>query len=224
MDNPSFKALVSKINSTLVIAPSVLKVVPSASINSNADTPTAEKSETTFDPVLGMQIDAQPIEYVPKAKRVTTVEVESTARGMEDMGPIVVVGRKAAGGAKKKRKRALAADGVRGIDDDNGEGGAGDVGASGGETVSAVVSEADADAQGGSGGEAGEDVPYDFAATSNILDSTGLPPPTKKAKTAKKKGGKKDEPKGTGYFYGDFGAAPKQRSDFKGGNKSLTFK
>ncbi|KAF6747898.1 hypothetical protein DFP72DRAFT_918103 [Ephemerocybe angulata] len=240
-DNPKFKAVLSRINSTLVIAPTVpsaLASLASAPTNVSVDaTPaeevtTKESEEPEFDPVLGMQVDAKPMAYVPAAQRTTNT---TTMAGMEDMGPIVVVGRKGSANAnRKKRKREAVASAAASSEDVTETGESSTKGKKAASSTPGAEGKEEGEGEGGEGGaidgevQGDDDTPYDFAATSNVLDKG---PAKKRAKATApgaggKKGGKggKDAPKGAGYFYGDFKAAPKQRSDVKSGNKSYTFK
>ncbi|KAJ3500900.1 hypothetical protein NMY22_g19106 [Coprinellus aureogranulatus] len=238
-DNPAFKALVSKINSTLVIAPSVPKIL--AEVKGKETEP-----EVEFDPALGMHIDSKPLAYVPAAERTTLMNTTTTTTvpGMEDMGPIVVVGRKTTSNRKKrKRDQALASqegskaasprrDGDEGVNGDAEEQQEGAAMASTPSSTSKSKGKKKQKSTSPSPSTApsneveDDDTPFDFTSAPNALD---LGPPSKKPKKGAVEGkGKKGKEKtkgGAGYFYSsEFGAAPKQRSDFKGGNKSYTFR
>jgi hypothetical protein len=172
----------------------------------------------------------------------------TTVAGMEDMGPIVVVGRKTTSNRKKRKREqqasaAASKEGSRAVSPEEGGELGQDADIDGEQEGAATTSKSSpakpktkrqkkASASPETLPQAEEDdAPYDFTATPNVLDQG---PPARKAKGLtdgkgkKGKGGKgKDAaPKGAaGYFYSpEFGAPPKQRSDFKGGNKSHTFK
>ncbi|RXW17745.1 hypothetical protein EST38_g8111 [Candolleomyces aberdarensis] len=241
-DNPTFKALVSKINSTLVIVPSVPKAASSSAatvatatsskssepIPTNTTEAEAEKieEEVEVDQALGMQIDSKPMAFVPASQRIP---------GMEDMGPIVMVGRKSGGGGsgaanRKKRKReaasAAASASASARESPSAEDNRGDGGPSTEEPViESSTTKNDIKPDTREADDDGPDEPYDFTATPNVLDQGPAKKKVKSNGSKKKDDAKKKGKGGTGSFYNpEFGAAPKQKSDYKGGNKSSTFK
>jgi len=247
--NPAFQALVSRIHSTLVVVPSVPKGFAEASTSQIAEaaptttpalsepaTTTTSKPTMEFDPVLGMQIDAQPMSFIPSSERAS--------RQMEDMGPIIVVGKKGgnASGGKKKRKRQQQAamegvveDGEAGEVDASGEGSP-DTGVESTPSTSASKSKKRKQSSSGTAtpqpgvvsgeGEGEGSETFDFTTAPNILDVS-----SRRAQVNKKqkrgdadKGKKKDRKKGETNFFGDFPAPPKAKNEVRSGNISTTYK
>lgn len=188
-----------------------------------------------MDEALGMQIDSKPMAFIPASQRVTTTAATTTLPGMEDMGPIVVVGKKSGSGAanKKKRKRekeqASASVSARESPSVEADG----LASSSPERKASSTSKSSKPTAAAAEDEEQEE-PYDFTATPNVLDSGPAKKKVKSSARGSKKSEKDDSNKkgkkgkgasGTGYFYNaEFGAPPKQKSDYKGGNKSSTFK
>ncbi|TFK38973.1 ribonuclease H-like domain-containing protein, partial [Crucibulum laeve] len=92
-ENPRFKELVARINSTLVIVPTAPRVMTTTMATTSTSTVTTTKVEVAdgIDAATGMQIE---IPYVPASQR-------QTARTAEEKDTIVVVGQ----ARQKKRKR-----------------------------------------------------------------------------------------------------------------------
>lgn len=236
----AFQEILSRINSTLVIAPSVSVILASSSTpatngkekahpeaSSQADAEMQEVEEEKADPVLGT---AQAIAYVPASQRTTIIQPEASSNEMEDMGPIVVVGRKKAGGGGKKRKRAAAASAP----------GSGEEGEAAAGSQSEAVVEDGGEEQSTSRkaskkrkSETGDAVPaqveeeqeaYDFASAPNVLDGKSRAKPMGKEKNKEKGKEKGKKGKKGNTFDGDFPAPPKARHEVKSGNMSVTFR
>ncbi|KAJ3907942.1 hypothetical protein F5879DRAFT_1007977 [Lentinula edodes] len=196
-----FAEVITRIHSTLVIAPSVLKVIESSSassqyrlihfIKASSVLVKHETKKTTPAHELNLEqsisLDAEDegslrstvqaeIPFIPSAQRTnnanTTVLVEDT---------IVVVGQ----ARQKKRKRVKI---IPNPGENNPKGGGGDT------------------------------VPFDFASAPNILDAA---PSTEQSSIPRKK---VKQAKGRSSLYGEFPAPPRAYSEVKSGNKSHTFK
>ncbi|KAK2465781.1 hypothetical protein APHAL10511_002325 [Amanita phalloides] len=190
----NFKGLVSRINSTLVITPSVPKAIGTENKDaSNAEIETRTSEDATG--VLGMQVE---IPFVPAVERIP----KSLGTRFEDT--IVVVGQTRA----KKRKR----NGKKTSEDGADISGL----ASGGEGRGRKE---DNDSQEGVGETSGGQDDFDFSVVPNILDDG-----SDEERHAKQKRLKKQYKAKGSMFYGDFPAPPKAHSEFKGGNQSHTFK
>ncbi|KAJ3805248.1 hypothetical protein F5876DRAFT_91581 [Lentinula aff. lateritia] len=197
-----FAEVIARIHSTLVIAPSVLKVIESSSasgryrliyfIKASSVLVKHETKKTTPAHELNLEQSISPdaedegslrstaqaeIPFIPSAQR--TNNANNTTTLVEDT--IVVVGQ----ARQKKRKRVKI---VPNPGEDNPKEGEGDT------------------------------VPFDFASAPNILDAAlsieQSSIPRKKVKQAK----------GRSSLYGDFPAPPRAYSEVKSGNKSHTFK
>ncbi|KAJ3862649.1 hypothetical protein EV359DRAFT_74071 [Lentinula novae-zelandiae] len=196
-----FAEVIARIHSTLIIAPSVLKVIESSSassqyrlihfIKASSVLVKHETKKTTPAHELNLEqsisLDAEDegtlrstvqaeIPFIPSAQRTNnanpTVLVEDT---------IVVVGQ----ARQKKRKRVKI---ISNPGEDNPKGGEGDT------------------------------VPFDFASAPNILDAA---PSTEQSSIPRKK---VKQAKGRSSLYGEFPAPPRAYSEVKSGNKSHTFK
>ncbi|KAJ2929812.1 hypothetical protein H1R20_g7283, partial [Candolleomyces eurysporus] len=186
---------------------------------------TEAEEEVEVDQALGMQIDSKPMAFVPASQRIP---------GMEDMGPIVMVGRKSGGGGgaanRKKRKREAASAAASASASARESPGAEDSRRDGEPSTKEPVIESsttknDTKPDAHEADDDGPDEPYDFTATPNVLDQGPAKKKVKSNGSKKKDDNKKKGKGGTGSFYNaEFGPAPKQRSDYKGGNKSSTFK
>ncbi|KAF8636209.1 hypothetical protein AX17_003695 [Amanita inopinata Kibby_2008] len=212
-----FKELVSRINSTLVIAPSAPKPAAIKSEASKVYVKASTEEEEVTD-VLGMQVE---VPFVPAAERKPKIldsRVEDT---------IVVVGQPRARKRKRKERGAVSLDAVDdGMEVEQNEAG---LGQNGGpskgreefgkererdDSQDIVMEGADEvlEAQGD----------FDFSAVPNLLDDD--PDNEAEDKQTKQKRHKKQANKGGGMFYGDFPAPPKAHSEFRRGNKSQTFR
>ncbi|KAF8621412.1 hypothetical protein AX15_007824 [Amanita polypyramis BW_CC] len=195
---PHFKQLVSRINSTLVIAPSAPKVT------------TAKKTEdinggidSEVEDILGMQVE---VPFVPASERKPNILDER----VEDT--IVIVGRPHA----RKRKRSAV---PKAISKQHGPSVVRDA-----ERVDSVSKKEGCDSQESemaihetSGGQRD----FDFSAVPNILDDD----PDNEAEDRRSKQKKlKKQPKAKAMSHGNFPAPPKAHSEFKGGNQSHTFR
>ncbi|KAH6911594.1 ribonuclease H-like domain-containing protein [Coprinopsis sp. MPI-PUGE-AT-0042] len=204
----AFQEILGRINSTLVIAPSVSVILASSSNGTSNSTASSKgipihtepttvdqagadnEVQVEADPVLGT---AKPIAYVPASQRTTIPQHSESSKDMEDMGPIVVVGRKKAGG--KKRKRAPGASAPKRKSET-------------GDAVPAQI------------GDDGQEEAFDFTNAPNVLDGNRRAKEGSGVEKEKKGKGKK---KGTNFF-GDFPAPPKARNEVKSGNVSVTFR
>ncbi|KAF8652850.1 hypothetical protein AX16_004125 [Volvariella volvacea WC 439] len=219
-----FKDLVSRIHSTLVIAPSAnasgLVTVNSTTTIKKTTIATSNPANTLIDaPNAHTSADDQVLEqievpFIPSSQRKTKREV------VED-DSIVVVGQP----KQKKRKRAKLPiselGGVSTLATAAGEliGGTeeGDNG------VNGDTGDANEGSGKSSGAASGDEPAFDFAQVPNILDGNpGLEAEEEDARKSKKK--KQNKDRGTGHFYGDFPAPPKARSELKSGNQSHTFR
>ncbi|PFH53303.1 hypothetical protein AMATHDRAFT_137825 [Amanita thiersii Skay4041] len=191
-----FKDLVSRINSTLVIAPSLTKVcvcelsaelelIPHIKLRINNATEITVHPQTKAEPVtdmLGVDIEIPFISAAERKPKMSDPRTEDT---------IVVVGQ----GRMKKRKHKNVA-------------------------LSARANREIANVSDGTTTDNQED--FDFAAASNILDNNSDNEAEERVTKPQKP--KKQTQMTKGQFYGEFPAPPKASSEFRRGNQSFTFR